>query len=216
MVVLAIDTAGPVVGVALAVDEAVAVRTERVQRGAEARLIPWAQALGAEAGIALTALDGVAVAVGPGAFTGIRVGLATAVGLSLGLGIPLWGGSSLRSRAARIEGDLPVLSLLDARKARVYAALFRGGDEIAGPGDVDPAEAVAWAQGPFVAIGEGALVYREAIEAAGGTVADDAEHPGVDALARLAIAGLGRGEGRDPGEVRPVYLREPDATPRPR
>ena len=70
MRVLSVDTAGPVVGVGLVWDGQVSVRTERVRRGAEALLVPWAQALLAERGGAFKDLDGVAVARGPGAFTG--------------------------------------------------------------------------------------------------------------------------------------------------
>jgi tRNA threonylcarbamoyladenosine biosynthesis protein TsaB len=214
---LAIDTAGPVAGVALFVDGAVRCRIERVTRGAEARLVPWAVELCEEAGTRLPELDAVAVAVGPGAFTGLRVGLATGLGLAAALDVPVWAGSSLTSRAARVQTELPVWAALDARKQRVYAERFEAGVSVAGPGDLDPTEALACNVGPFVAVGEGALVYRELVEAAGGTLAEQADHPAVDALARLGVEGLARGEGKAAADVRPVYLRDADAKrPRPR
>ena len=152
------------------------------------------------------------MAAGPGAFTGLRVGLATACGLAQGLGVPVASLSSLRSRAWPHRGELPVLAALDARKGRVYAALFdQDGRVRGGPGDVAPAVAVAWAGGPFRATGEGCLVYRAAVEAAGGAVVAEADDPCLPALAHLGALALARGEGRDPVQVRPRYLREADA-----
>lgn len=212
MRVLAIDTAGPVIGVALAVDGEVSARTERVTRGAEARLVPWATALCEEAGFRLSELDGIAVATGPGAFTGLRVGLATAVGLAQAIGCPVWQGDSLESRARAVGGDR-VLSMLDARKQRVYAASYEAGARVAGPADIPPDEALGWMQAPFVATGEGALVYASMVREAGGELAPQADDPCVHVLARLGSQGLARGEGSDPLAVRPVYLRAPDARP---
>ncbi|MCB9680398.1 MAG: tRNA (adenosine(37)-N6)-threonylcarbamoyltransferase complex dimerization subunit type 1 TsaB [Alphaproteobacteria bacterium] len=209
MRVLAIDTAGPVVGVALAVDDEVTLRTERVTRGAEGLLLPWAQELCAEAGTSIGALDGVAVTVGPGTFTGLRVGLATAAGLAAARGVPLWTTGSLVSRIARVGSTQPVLGLLDARKARVYGQWGLDG----APADVPPEEALAWASAPFTATGEGAIVYAALVEAAGGVVAPEPDHPAVDTLARLAVVGLRQGQGQRAVDVRPVYVRPPDAKP---
>jgi len=215
MKVLAIDTCGPVIGVALRVGDQVQVRTDRVTRGAEACLLPWARELADQAGLSLSQLDGVGAAVGPGAFTGLRVGLAAACGVALAAGVPLWPGSSLISRAVGAGHDGPVLSLLDARKGRVYAAWVDAqGSVLAGPGDLEPEHAVELTGGgSFVATGEGALAYRQVIEHAGGRVLDQAELPRVGALARLAARGLAAGEGIAPEAVNPVYLRAPDARP---
>ncbi len=212
MVVIAIDTAGPVVGVALHAEGRATERIDRVRRGAEALLVPWAIELLQERGLALSDLDGVAVCKGPGAFTGIRVGMATAAGLAHGLDVPLWSGMSLESRASRVGGE--VLSLLDARKGRVYAALYGpSGELVTGPGDVAPAVAASWAAPGLTATGEGAVVYRDVWEAARLIVAEDAENPSVSALAELAVRALARGEGADSVSVEPLYLREPDAKP---
>jgi tRNA threonylcarbamoyladenosine biosynthesis protein TsaB len=211
--VLAFDTAGPVIGVALVVDGTIWQRTERVTRGAEARLVPWAQSLCRGAGVSLSSLDGVGVARGPGAFTGVRVGLSTALGIAVSAGVPVWGEMSLTSRARRV-GPGWVLSMLDARKGRVYAALFHDGELKFGPDDVHPEGAIAWAgTRDFVATGEGAIVYRDLVGKRRGVVAADADDPAVDWLARISADAIGSGAGMDAGEVRPLYLREPDAKP---
>ena len=181
MRVLSIDTAGPVIGVALAVDGVVlGQRVERVRRGSETRLAPWAQQLAHEHGLSLAQLDGVALAVGPGAFTGLRVGLATGLGLAHAAGCPVVPVGSLHSRAVR-SGAERVLSLLDARKDRVYAALSTDGGATwaHGPADLPPDAALARCGGaPFTATGEGALVYRELLEPAGASLAQRRDDPG--------------------------------------
>ena len=207
------DTAGPVIGVGLVAAGQSTVRTERVRRGAEARLIPWARELCADAGLGLADLDGVAVARGPGAFTGVRVGLAAATGLSSALGLPVWPSDSLTPRAVAVVGAPQVLAMLDARKGRVYAALYKDGSCVSGPADVDPEVALGWVQGSFVATGEGALVYREQVLLAGGLVHSTADAPGVDVLARMGAQALAMGQGVAAGEVRPLYIRPPDAKP---
>ncbi|MFT7521709.1 MAG: tRNA threonylcarbamoyladenosine biosynthesis protein TsaB [Kiritimatiellia bacterium] len=216
MRVVVYDTAGPVIGVAVRDGERWAQRVERVSRGAEARLAPWTGELCAELGFRVDQLDGVGVARGPGAFTGVRVGLAAASGLAFALGVPMWGGSSLDSRASAVRSPegLPVLSMLDARKQRVYAAAY-GSDGLifGGPGDVAPEVAVGWMRGPFLAVGEGAIVYREVVQQAGGTVVDGADDPAVAELAEQCQRALIAGEGQDPITVRPEYLREADAKP---
>lgn len=213
--VLAIDTAGPVVGVALWDGTRGFERTARLSRGTEEQLPGLIDQVCAEGSVPLSALNGVAVASGPGAFTGIRVGLATAAGLAAALGVPVWASSSLLPRAvhAGFGGDL--LVMLDARKSRVYAAAWRNDALLHAEGDVDPTVALGWVDRPFRVTGEGGLVYRELFEAAGGLVLADAEHPGTTALARLGAQAFARGEGLEPGALRASYLREPDAVPRP-
>lgn len=209
--VLAIDTAGPVAGVAWDDGQRRAVRVERLSRGTEQRLPAWIEEV-AEGRLA--DLDGIAVAAGPGAFTGLRVGLATAAGLAQALGIRVWAAPSLLPRAhgAGLGGAL--LVLLDARKGRVYASLWQGDVEVRGPADVAPEEAAGWAGGPFRATGEGAVVYRAIVEAAGGVVVGDADDPAVDRLARLGREAFARGEGTTAEALTAGYLRPADAVPR--
>lgn len=211
MTVLAIDTAGPVIGVSLLCDGAITLRSERVQRGSETRLVPWVTELCELAEVSVADVDGVAVSVGPGAFTGLRVGLATAMGLALAAGKPVVGISSLQTRAGAVPGR--VLSLLDARKSRVYGQWFADAQPVGEAVDLAPAELLAGVAPGFVATGEGAHVYRDLVEASGGTVYEGWEAPAVDVLARMGEEALARGEGVDPAALRPVYIRAPDARP---
>ncbi len=202
MKILAIDTAGPVIGVCLG-DE---VRTERITRGAETRLVPWIAALTGG-----SPPDGIAVAVGPGTFTGVRVGIATAQGLAMAWGIPLVGVGSLRSRG-RAAGA--TLCLLDARKQRFYAGWSaedysptdRALDAILAHG-----RAAGYLVDGWTATGEGAEVARAVLEAAGATVHPRATDPALRELAMLGREALEAGPPW-PGAT-PLYVRAPDATP---
>ena len=194
--ILAIDTAGPVIGAAVG-DR---LFEQRVVRGADAVLTPAIASL--IEGVELTA---VAVSVGPGGFTSLRVGVAHALGIALARNVPVIPVSSLAARAALAEGR--VLALLDGRKQKAYAAFHVDGQDVSGERDLPPAEAIALASGAFVAVGEGALVWRAEIEAAGGAVVEDAGRSPARALARIA---------RDlprvpPAAVRLRYLRDADA-----
>lgn len=209
MRVLAIDTAGPVVGVAVLEDGRVLGEwSARVSRGAEERLVPAIQEV-------LQGLrpDLVAVSAGPGTFTGVRVGVATAVGLAQGWGVRVVPVSSLVARAALVPGEGRVLALLDARKERFYAGLFDNSGPLPralGPeGDLEPREVVAL--GPAVAVGEGAPVLEAELVAAGCQVA-----PLPDRCPALALAGIAMvapGAAVEPEEIRIRYIRPPDAKP---
>ena len=217
--IVGLDTAGPVIGVGLLTTERCLTRVERVSRGSETRLIPWLMELCEEAAVDLSEIQGIAVAQGPGAFTGLRVGLATAVGLAMSLEVPVLPIMSLHSRAERVFSTLaeprkPVLSMLDARKGRVYAALYGpDGERLQGPLDVEPRLACGWSADPFVATGEGSVVYRKWVEEAQGALVPGAEDPAVDRLCELGWRRLRQGQGCDPLESKPVYLRAPDAKP---
>ncbi len=225
MRVLGIDTAGPVVGVTLAAPEGARSWSARVVQGADAQLLPALGALLGRAGEAPTLgswegelapgpVDLVAVSVGPGAFTGLRVGVSAALGVAMALGVPVLPVSSLLARAALVRSPR-TLALLDAKKARVYVGLFDASGEIPralGPEqDVPPEEALPDA--PFLAVGEGAVLLRERVLARGGELAPEPDRCPSAALARLGV--LLANEAVDPGEVALRYLRAPDAKPPP-
>ena len=210
--VLCVDCAAPVVGLSIGPADGLgppwARWSSRVSRGADGLLAPELEAQLALAARRGGALQRVAVTIGPGTFTGLRVGLATALGVAVALDLPVVPLCSLAARAAMVAGGGPVLALLDARKGRFYGACFEGPDaalQLAEPRDAELADLLP--AGPFVAVGEGAVVAAERLRAAGGRVAPDADAPPLEAMARLA-AHL---PGIDAALVELAYIRPPDA-----
>ncbi|MHB8418609.1 MAG: tRNA (adenosine(37)-N6)-threonylcarbamoyltransferase complex dimerization subunit type 1 TsaB [Myxococcales bacterium] len=186
-----------------------------------------------EAGASLASLRGCAVGLGPGSFTGLRVGMATLKGLCYARHLPLAGASSLRalalgaaSRAA--EGEI-LCALLDARRGELYAGLFRGpaAEPLGAERALPPAELAGWLAGaPRVRLfGEGLLAQRAAIEAAwreGWTLDFDA--PPTPKGAQVGRLTGPPAEGRpealfalEPRYVRPseAELKHPDGTFKP-
>ena len=204
--VLGIDTAGPVVGAAVWHPGWVESWSARIARKADGALMPAIAELLSSVG----SIDLVAVSTGPGAFTGLRVGVSMALGIAMARQVPVVPVSSLAARAA-CAGQARTLALLDARKGRVYAGLFdasapvpqRIGEE------QDALLDAVLPSAPFVAVGEGALVFAEAIAGAGGQVSPDAARCPADEVARMGM--LLRDTALDPGEVALRYLRPPDA-----
>ena len=205
--VLGIDTAGPVVGAAIWHPGWVESWSARIVRRADGALMPAIAELLSSVG----SIDLVAVSTGPGAFTGLRVGVSMALGIAMSRGVPVVAVSSLAARAA-CAGQPMTLALLDARKGRVYAGLYDatqplpvliGEEQDALLADVVPSS-------PFVAVGEGALVFAEQVSAAGGQVSPDAARCPADEIARMGM--LMKDAALDPGEVALRYLRPPDAT----
>jgi len=196
-------------GEAFARDPAPADLSGRPAHSAE--LLPRAVAALADAGLAWEDLDAVAVGVGPGAFTGLRIGVATARALAAAHDLELRAVSSLAALAAGI--DAPVrLPLVDAGRGELFAALYEG-DEERWPPFAATAEAVAERvhQGGLTPLGAGtgSIRWADALEAGGVRVvpADQQAHvPSAVAVCRLAL-----GTPATPAEgVLPHYLREPD------
>jgi len=155
-------------------------------------------------------LDGFAVTVGPGSFTGLRVGMSTVQGLALAMGRPCFGVSSLDVLAAStVSGAPSIVALVDAIRGEVFGAVYDGEGRLRGdPRAGQAADFVKGFDGEVAFVGDGALRYRAEIEA---KVAD-AAFPAVDlflaaALGRQAVEALQAGEGVPPGELRPLYLR---------
>jgi tRNA threonylcarbamoyladenosine biosynthesis protein TsaB len=209
-VVLGVDTAGPVVSAALWWGDAPGPAwSARIVRGADGVLMPAIVSLLSQAAARGTPPERVAVAVGPGSFTGLRVGVATALGLAMSRDLPVVPVSSLQARAAAVPNERRVLALLDARKGRVYAGLFDSmgalprplGDEL----DVAPEVPLAWDVG--IAIGEGARVHAEALAAAGWRLAAASDAGAAPEVARLGASLVPV----DAALVQLQYIRPPDA-----
>jgi tRNA threonylcarbamoyladenosine biosynthesis protein TsaB len=166
------------------------------------------------AGVDWAELDAIAVGVGPGTFTGLRIGIATARALATAAGLPLRRVSSLAALAAGID-DLVRLPLIDARRGEVFAALYEGEREFWPPSVMRPEELIEQlgnASATPLAAGDGSLRFRGMLEDAGIRVepADSEAH-----LVRArCVCRLGLGApDESPEAVLPDYLREPDAKP---
>ncbi len=236
MTLLALESATDLVGAALRRDDgAVAERTHVGGRAHAELLAPAVEEVCAVSGVTLADVDALAVDVGPGLFTGLRVGVATAKALGQALGLAVLGVTSLDILAAgALEAAGPdraarVVAVVDARRREVFAAAYAFG----GAGTVDPAEVrddrpealdpdalVAWldtlaVDGPVLVVGDGAVRYLPLL----------APRPGVDAalaglvtapspatLARLAARRLAAGVAPSSAvDLAPDYRRHADA-----
>lgn len=207
--VVGLDTAGPRIGVALYHRGDVFERVADGGRGTERQLVGLVAELAGEVGVVRSAIDAVVVSVGPGAFTGLRVGIATAGGLAQALDRPVVPIGSLEPRAHQAGLGGPLLVMLDARKQRVYAAAWHDTSQVRPPADVAPDVALSWMASAFRATGAGARAYEAAVGVAAGTIVADPTHPGVGHLARLGAERIS--DGIEPTALAPRYLREPDA-----
>jgi len=192
MLILAFDTATDVATSALVSDGE--VLGERVSRAVT--LLEDVDALLRRAGARTRELDALAVGIGPGSFTGVRIGLATARGIALALGIPAAGVSTLAALAAGAPGAVPVV---DARRKEVF--VLRDEPEVLAPADLEVKPGTTF-------VGSGAVRYRTVFEAAGAEIPPDEDERHLP-RARFHAA-LARDFG--PAElVEPLYLRVPDA-----
>ena len=216
-VVLALDTSGAVGSVAVAVGGLVAATESlAVQREHASRLIPAIESALASASLSVGALGGVVVGEGPGSFTGVRIGAATAIGMARALDVPLWAVSSLAAAALAQPGPPVRYVLFDARAERVYGACYGVGaaivDELVAPHGGDLRTVLAGDVPPgAVFMGEGAERHRGVIEGAGFEVVPG----GSDGLAIGALEVWSRAPDAtrvDPtGGWQPAYLRDTSA-----
>lgn len=222
--VLGIDSSTPFVAVASSAGGAVAAEASHPPDPQNGRP-RHSELLLAEAEAAVEALGGwphvglIAVGVGPGSYTGLRIGISTARALAQARGLPIAGVVSLAALAAGIreadpEASRSSLAVLDARRGQAFAALYGpDGSEIWEPFVVSPTELAARVANLGESVssaGDGSLRFRGQLEAAGATVA--APDDEVNRVAARYICALGQGaEPKAPEEIEPVYLRAPDA-----
>jgi tRNA threonylcarbamoyladenosine biosynthesis protein TsaB len=219
--ILAVDTATRCCSVAVRAGERLAAETTVVsERTHSVHLMAMIREALNLADLALPAIDGFAVAIGPGSFTGLRIGISTVKALAFAAGKPCVGVSSLEALAL---GCLPwregIWALMDARKGEVYAGHYRergGALERLAPEQVLPLAAVLRStDGPHLFVGDGAERYREHIRALlgdlAGFVAPERNLLRAGTLARIAQQQLTDGRGVDPERLLPRYLRRSDA-----
>ncbi|MFI1993317.1 tRNA (adenosine(37)-N6)-threonylcarbamoyltransferase complex dimerization subunit type 1 TsaB [Actinoplanes sp. NPDC020271] len=207
MLVLALDTATPASTAAL-----IEVTADGLSGVAESRtvdprahgekLAPEIAAVLAEAGVRPRDLTAIVAGLGPGPFTGLRVGLATAASMGQALGIPTYGVCSLDA-LGRAAGPGRVLIATDARRREVYYATYADGERVSGPDVAKPADVAVNAD---KSAGEGALKYGDVF---GLPVEEHLLYPPGAALVAIAA---GRIRAEAPSEIlTPLYLRRPDA-----
>ena len=217
MKLLAIDAATEACSVALLVDGLVAVRYEVAPRGHAQRLLPMVDAVLAEAGIALTALDAIAFDRGPGSFTGVRVGTSVTQGLAFGADLPVIPVSSLATIAQgayRDNGAQQVLAIIDARMAEVYWGQYQLQDGVMvlqGAEHVCKAEVVKPdLRGDWYGAGTGwqaDLATLQSVLPAGCTGFDPQRLPHAEDMLVLAQKSFNNGEYIPAEQALPTYLR---------
>jgi tRNA threonylcarbamoyladenosine biosynthesis protein TsaB len=221
--ILAFDTATRATTVAFASDDEVVIEARDDPPAGRrpnhvTRLLGLIEDVLQRAGTGWPELDKIAVGTGPGTFTGLRIGIATARALARAAGLPLVGVSTLRSLAlnAPREQEGVVLAVLDARRGEVFAAGWRAcenGPAVPEPQALAPAalgEVIASLPAPVLAIGDGAVEFRAILERSGASIPeDDSELHRVTAINHCRLAR--RLHGSAPDEVQPEYLRIPDA-----
>ena len=215
MTLLAIDTATLQSGVALWREGRVLAERRRLVTTHSDVLLAMIDEAFAEARLAPSALEAIVCGAGPGSFTGLRIGLATAKGLCFALGKPLVMVSSLAALAARAP-DGRVCATLDAFKSEVYAGLFTvaGGLPVVDDREVvlSPARLVAWLQQAPAAwvVGSGVAKYPE-LAAAGARLLDEEAGPRPADVARLGAARAAVGHFDDLATAAPAYIRPSEA-----
>jgi tRNA threonylcarbamoyl adenosine modification protein YeaZ len=204
---LAFDTATPTTTVAVvAGDEVLAERSHVDSRGHAEVLVPLVRDVLAVSGVTISTLSAIAVGIGPGAYTGLRVGLVTAHALGASLGVPVRGVVTLDAMAegSGLSGRFAVVT--DARRRELFWATYDGPrSRLRGP-DVGPPDTVAQLLVGLPVVGAAGTPFADWFpDVRGGNL------PSAGSLGRLASAELAAGDA--PRAPSPIYLRRPDVTP---
>ncbi|MGW3289457.1 tRNA (adenosine(37)-N6)-threonylcarbamoyltransferase complex dimerization subunit type 1 TsaB [Streptomyces sp. NPDC001002] len=207
MLLLALDTATPAVTVALHDGTDVIASSSQVDARRHGELLlPAVDRVLADVGLRLDAVTGIVVGIGPGPYTGLRVGLMTADTFGLALGVPVHGLCTLDglAYAADVGAGQPFVVATDARRKEVYWATYADSRTRLTDPAVDRPADIAERVAGMPAVGAGALLYPDTFPQA-----HEPEHVSAAALASLAAERLAAGEELPP--PRPLYLRRPDA-----
>lgn len=217
MNLIAIETATECCSVALLRGDEIVERSEVAPRRHAELVLPMVESVLAEAGLARTQLDGLAVGRGPGAFTGVRLAISVAQGLAFALDVPVVPVSTLAALAMQApRNKLPILAVLDARMGEIYAAAFTRSasdallpldqERVLAPQNLQLPEATGWN-----VIGSGWAAYASILQSrlplAPQWIAADA-FPQARDVARLAAPLLNAGQGVSAELALPVYLRD--------
>lgn len=219
MKLLAIETATPSMGLAVTDGETLVASYELLAEHPHAAELPGGVTRVLQAAhLSLRELDAIVVDIGPGSFTGLRIGLAFAKALAFTTKKPVVGVASLDVLAAGVPyAAMPMFPILDAKQKNLYAALYqpadgapaRQSDYLLGPIE----EVLAFAAAPSILLGDGCARYRERIleRCPGARIAPpELWLPRAATLARLGRARRLRGEADDPARLVPMYLYPQD------
>ena len=223
MIVLAVDTAGSACSAAILRDGTpAACRSEPMHRGQAERLVPMILSMAEQAALTLSDIDLFAVTIGPGAFTGLRIGLAACSGMALAADRPIIGIGNLEAAARAVPADQiagdTLLVALDSRRAEIFAQPFDNAHEpLAEPSCVAPdALGPLLPEGRVLVTGDAAPAAAEALSRTGNpdrvSVFEAAGPADPLVVARLAAGRAGQAGRAAP---QPLYLRPPDAKPAP-
>ena len=213
MKLLAFETATEACSVAVWIDGEVRERFEIAPRRHAELSLPWAEQLLADAGIAKSQLDAIAVGRGPGAFTGVRLAIAIAQGIALALDRPVVPVSTLAALALQSQGER-ILAAIDARMGEVYLCAFvRSGDDVvavSGEVVIRPDAAQCPVDGEWHGVGTGfaaadGVLYTR-LQSRLQSIDVNALPHAAD-VARLAVIAFARGEAMPPERIEPAYLR---------
>ena len=223
--ILAIDTSTPIASVAvtsgtLAAGAVRAVFSWRSAVSHSSRLLTVVETMMAEARIGFSELTGLAVGLGPGSFTGLRIAMATVKGWAMATDLPLYGASSLDCLAAGIAGEWRVLAVLDARKKEIYAGRYqlafgKAPERLGTIVAIDPEKISALVDAPCLFVGDAVPVYDELWRRQLGDRYQVA--PACCHFPSAAVLGLLAGEQHNQGVVlplaaaTPLYVRASDA-----
>ncbi len=218
--VLALETASPCGGVAVVGEEVLGEITLSSRETYSRRLLTACHHLLTQLGLKLADLAAVAVSIGPGSFTGLRIGLATAKGLHFATGLPLIGVETLKALALNAYPTPHLICpALDARRNQLYVALYQRENgrlkEILPPSLLAPEKLLPWLKGPTVFLGDGLKAFeaffREKLGENLVTLPPHLVHPRAAAVGVLARERLLAGELDDPLRLLPLYLRPSEA-----
>ncbi len=189
-----------------------ALASETIGRGHAERLFGMVAAAMAEAGLGFPDLERIAVTIGPGSFTGVRVGIAAARGFALVTGCPVAGIGTLDAIAAaarEMAGAVPVMAVLDAKRDEVYARAFDAAGQPLWAAEAGPPATFAARMGDgMVTAGSGARLVAAVHPEALTQIIHEDTAPDIAVLVRLGLAAP-----PPSGPPRPLYLRPPDAKP---
>lgn len=194
-----------------------AERAERESRSHTVSLPRLVERTLADAGLQVGDVQGLAVSIGPGSFTGLRIGLAFAKGLAYAGRVPLAAVSTLEALAwaADAPPGVRICAALDARKQEVYAALFEatcdGPRRLGADVALRPAALARLLDAPCVLVGDAGEVYADVLGARADVRPFATHHPRGGIVARLGAARLARGDVADVGALEPTYVRAPEA-----